>query len=270
MEKFNLSKKASAGEDMIHDKMLEENRNKINLSNSQQGVVDKNINLSLPTKDKDNTVPFNQQLEASRKNKTEIAITESGMSDKIVDFASKDKKQVMDINVETQKHEDKHLEAFKKAEDASKTDTAFWDKYVGVQLEGEMKDVDNNIPASTSQIQNLSERFDGDKIDKMVMASIKDADAMLFYIYATAVKEERELTDKENQQIIDINSGKIRLLAQNMVSPIKRSLEYTSDPVIKEELGAAGVYEADGKKIDEFKSCDEAKVNYPEAEVNNV
>jgi len=31
-------------------------------------------------------------------------------------------------------------------------------------------------------------------------------------------------------------------------------------------LGAAGVYEVDGTKIDEFKSCEEAKANYPEAD----
>lgn len=138
---------------------------------------------------------------------------------------------------------------------------------MGVQLEGKMKNIDGNIPASASQLQNISDRFKGDKIDKMVMASVKDADAMLFHIYATVAKENRKLTTQEHQQITDINSGKIRLLAIDVTSPIRRSLEHPSDPIIKKELEGAGVYEADGTKVDEFKSCEDAKANYPEGEI---
>jgi hypothetical protein len=267
MGKFNLKKQASVKDVTISEKRLAENRKNMNLSNEQQDVVSKNINLSLPVKDKDNTIPFNQQLEASRKNKTVVAIIENDMSKEIIDFKSKNKKQVMDINVETQKYVDKKADEYKKAEDTSKENTAFWDKYVGMQLEEEMTKVDNNIPSSASQLQNNPDRFQNEKINKMVMASLGDADAMLFHIYATAAKENRNLTDIEEQQIADINSGKIRLLAVNKVSPIRRSLESKSDPVIKEELGVAGVYESDGTKIDEFKSCAEAKSNYPEGEL---
>ena len=267
MGKFNLRKQASATDDTVSDKRLDGNRKDMNLSNEQQGVVEKNVNLSLPIKNKDNTVPFNQQLEAARK-KSPDAIIEAKMSDKIVDFKSKDKKQIMDINVESQKQDDKKTDDFKKAENASKSDTAFWDKYVGVQLEGKMKNVPGNVPAEGSQLQNKPERFKGDKVDKMVMASLKDADAMLFHIFATASKEGRELTAEEEQQIIDIESGKMRIMALQTVPPVRRSLEYSSDPVIKEELGVAGVYEGDSK-IDEFKDCRDAKANYPEAEVDN-
>lgn len=271
MGKFNFSKKASTANVVISDKGLDENRKDMNLSNEQQGVVSKNINLSLPIKNKDNTVPFNQQLEASRKKEKEVAITEAKMDDKITDFKATDKKQVMDINMETRKYIDEQEDAYKKAENASKSDTTFWDKYVGIQLEGNMKKVDGNLPGSASQLQNISDRFKGEKINKMVMASIKDADAMLFHIYATVSKENRELTVEEQQQIADIHSGKVRLLAQNMVMPVRRSLEYSPDPIIKEELeGGAGVYEADGTKIDEFKSCEEAKANYPEGEIENA
>ena len=269
MGKFNLRKRASAGDAVISDKSLDANRKKMNLSNEQQDVVSKNVNLSLPIKGKDNTVPFNVQLNAARKNKDPQEITEAGMSDKIVDFKAKDKKQVMDINEETQKHVAKKADEYKRAENASKADTAFWDKYVGVQLEGKMKNVDGNVPASASQLPNNPERFKGKKIDKMVMASLKDADAMLFHIYATAAKESRELTAEETQQVVDIESGKMRLLALDMAPPIKRTLEYPSDPIIKEEMGVAGVYEGDGTKIDEFKSCEEAKANYPEGEVQD-
>jgi len=267
MGKFNLRKRASAGDFTISDKSIQKNREDMNLSNDQQGVVEKNINLSLPVKDKDNTVPFNQQLEASRKNKTETVITEAGMDDKITDFKSKDKKQVMDINVESRKHMDEHSDAYKKAENAAKADTEFWDKYVGVQLEETMKKIDNNIPVSTSQLPNALDRFDGKDVSKMVMASIRDADAMMFHIYAMASKDSRELTDDEQQQLIDINSGKIRLA--QMVQPMRRSLEYGGgDPIIKDEIGKAGVYE-NGTKIDEFSDCKDAKANYPEGEIEN-
>jgi len=267
MKKFNLRKKASAGDATISDKGLDKNRKDMNLSNDQQGVVGKNINLSLPIKNKDNTVPFNQQLEASRKNATKVEITEAGMDDKITDFKSKDKKQVMDINVESRKYVDEQSDAYKKAEKASKANTEFWDKYVGVQLEGTMKNVSNNVPASGSQLQNHPDRFKGENINKMVMASIKDADAMLFHIYATAASASRDLTKEEEQQIVDINSGKVRLA--QMVQPIRRSLEYGGgDPVIKNRGGKAEVYE-NGSKIDEFSDCREAKANYPEGDIEN-
>ena len=274
MKKFNLKKQASKDVYTIADKTLDENRKNMNLSNDQQGVVGKNINLSLSVKNKDNTIPFNKQLDAERKNETKVSITESQMNDKIVNFGDKTE-GVMPINVKTEEFVQKHADAFKKAQEASKKDTIFWDKYVGVQLEGEGQPtkVKNNIPASSSQLQNSPERFKGEEVRKMVMASIKDADAMLFHIHATAAIAGRKLTKDEEQQIIDINSSKARLLAKNMVSPVRRSLENrskNSDPIIKEKLGKAEVYEADGTKIDEFKSCAEAKANYPEGEVTSA
>jgi len=212
MKKFNLSKKASS-DYTISDKTLDENRKNMNLSNKQQGVVGKNINLSLPIKDKDNTIPFNKQLDAERKNETSVAITEAGMDKKEVSFGDKTE-GVMPINVKTEEYNQEHLKDFKKAQDSSKRDTEFWDKYVGVQLEGEGQPtkVDNNIPASSSQLQNNPERFSKGaddkikdeglnlKVDKMVMASIKDADAMMFHIHAIAAKANRNLNNDENNK----------------------------------------------------------------------
>jgi hypothetical protein len=233
----------------------------MNLSNDQQDVVGKNINLSLPIKDKDNTIPFNQQLESSRKNETKVSIIEAEMDDKEVNFGDKTE-GVSPINAKSEEFVKEHADAFKKAQD--KKDTQFWDKFVGV--EGSSTKVDNNIPGSSSQLQNHPDRFKGKDIKKMVMASIKDADAMLFHIYSKASKGGRELNSIEKQQVIDINSGKARLLAQ-MVEPVRRTLEHGKDPVIKEEGGVARVYEEDGTPIDEFKSCEEARSNYPEGQI---
>ena len=270
MKKFNLKKFAASKDYTITDKSIEEQRNSMGMSNEAQDVVHKNINASLPTKDKDNTVPFNVQLNKTRKNETDFAITEAGMDDKTVAFGEK-AKQVSDLN---ELSESLHIEKekdFKKAQDASKKDTAFWDKYVGTQLEEKGKKVDKNVPDSASQLPNNPERHKSKEISKLVSAQLKDADAMLFHIFAIASSEERGLTDKEQQQITDINSGKLRLFAQ-MVQPVRRSLEYSpdSDPVIKRDAdGVARVYEPDGKAIDEFKSCDEAKANYPEGKIRD-
>ena len=111
------------------------------------------------------------------------------------------------------------------------------------------------------------------KRGKKYLKSIKDADAMLFHIYATAVKDGRNLNKNEEQQVVDINAGKTRLIAQ-MVQPFKRCVDpkggSKGDPIIREEIGKAGVYEQDGSKVDEFKSCAEAKANYPEGEIENA
>jgi len=271
MVKFNLKKIAqNIG---IINKQLDDNRDKVDTSNEKQGIVNKNINLSMPVKNKDNTIPFNSQLDAERKNETEFSILEAQMDDKIVDFKSKDKKQVIDINVKTQEYDDEKTKKYKEAEDKKKADTSFWDKYVGVQMEGPITKVNDNIPFSASQLPNKEERFKGKEIEKMVMASLKDADAMLLHIYANANSQNRKLTKNEEQQIIDINSGKIRVLSQ-IAESFPRNLPYNReknlDPKIrKDKDGVYRVYESDGSVVDEFKSCEEAKSNYPEGEIEN-
>ena len=102
MKTFNLKKKASSEDFTINEKMLGNNRENMNLSINQQKVVEKNINLSLPVKNKDNTVPFNKQLDAERKNKEEGSIIEAKMDDKIIEVGDKTT-AVMPINVETEK-----------------------------------------------------------------------------------------------------------------------------------------------------------------------
>ena len=277
MKKFNLKKMASSKDYVISDKSIQENREKMSLSNDQQGVVGKNINFSLPIKDKDNTIPFNAQLEAERKNtEAEPSITEASMDKKEVNFGDKTE-GVMPINVKTQEYDKEKTEAFKKAE--GKKNTAFWDKYVGVQLEGEGQPtkVKDNIPASASQLQNNPERFkrkgiDKDvkeeglnlKVDKMVMASIKDADAMLYHIYAGAVNSDRTLNKEEKQQIVDINSGKMRLMVQ-----ARGPVNYSEGVKIYQGQSGKGIVKENGQVIDTFSSVAEAKTNYPEAEIWN-
>jgi len=270
MKKFNLRKQASAENAVISDKAIQENREKMGHSVEQQGVAVKNINLSLPVKNKDNTVPFNVQLQAARKNtEAEPSIIEADMDQKEVDFKSKDKKQVMDINVESQDYDNKKTEAFKNAE--GKKDTAFWDKYVGVQLEEERQPtkVKDNIPASSSQLQNQPERFKGKNVDKMVMASVKDADAMLFHIYAKAAQAGRKLFADEEQQVTDINAGKIRILSYLSSEPHSVNPQPSKPPKIIQSGKQYFVYQSDGggEPVGAYGSINDALQDYPDADV---
>lgn len=209
MKKFNLKTASKNKAPSISEKTIEKNRETMGIDAESQGTIEKNINLSLPTKDKDNTVPFNVQLEASRKNEKDQQIIEAKMDSKQVNFGDKFE-QISPINKESQKYDNEKLKKFKEAQDKDK-ETLFWDKYIGVQMDGETTKVPDNIPPEASQLQNIPEK----------LASLKDADAMLFHIYASAKKEGREINDSEKQQIIDINSGKNRILAQ-MQSPQER------------------------------------------------
>lgn len=212
MEKFNLSKTAAKSGFKNYNKMLEDS-----VLVPAGDVAEKNINLSLTVKDKDNTIPFEVQLEASRDGKDNYAIAEKSLdenpklyNDRRVDQTG----DVMPINLETIKHEQKKEEVYRKATVANDKDTAFWDKYVNISV-GETK-VPVNIP--NSQLQNVSDRFNkiddatDAKYDKMVYASLQDADAMLFHVYATAAQSKRELTVAEVQLVDDINNGKAKLL----------------------------------------------------------
>ena len=217
-KKYNLKKQASDIE-IITDRAIKENRNSMDISNEKQGVTEKNINLSLPVKNKDNTIPFNVQLDATRNNKFERQIIEARMDDKEVTFGTQ-KDTMIDINEETQKYIDKKEEAFKKAENATDADTSFWDKYVGDDLEGTKTTVMKNTPESASQLPNVQ----AEEIETI----LRDADAMVYHIYATAYSQGRDLEDEEKQQLVDIESGKIRYMASKMIEPVKRSLSYTS------------------------------------------
>ena len=260
MKKFNLKNKLAAI-DTITDKQIEKNRNEMDISNDDQKVVEKNINLSIPVKNKDSLIPFNAQLEAVRKKEQNQKILESKMDKKEVSFGEQ-KDDKTSINAETQKYVDEKEEAYKKAENKIKTEADFWDNLVGVQMEGEGTKVPNNVPDKGTHLPNK-------KAMEEVKGALKDADAMLFHIFATAKSQGRDLNEDEKQQVIDINAGKSRLIAK-MVEPFKRCLNYNSDPIIKKtEDGKFEVIETNGTSLDIFDNIKEAKSNYPEASEEN-
>lgn len=288
MKPFNLKKQAEAGNLKINEKKLQESNKDMNLSSDQQGVDKKNINLSIPKKENDNTVPFNVQLETARTNKPRETIIEADMSKKETAF-NEEMDYVKPHDALIEKFDEEKFKVFATEEDRRESETVFWDKFVGSQLEedGMPTKVKNNIPNEASQLQNNPERFKGQKIKdeapdtvkevvdnpdkykargitKMVASSLKDADAMLFHIYATAAKNKRDLTEDENQQIIDIVASKNRILMgeSGVVDPIMRSLPYNGV-----SIGEDGTVSENGSKIDQFKSVEQAHENYPEGEL---
>jgi len=210
MSKFNLSKKAAKNDLKNYNTMLEEQTKEKRLTAE---VPSKNVNLSMPIKDKDNTITIEGQID--RKDGKDPAVVEKELETgkKVYNDKRDDSwnTSVMPINQASEEYDQEKTKALKAAEN-EKRDTAFWDKYVGVQMEGDKTTVSKNVPEIGSQLQNNPARFKGKKIDKMVSASLKDADAMLFHIYATSAQEGRNLTKIEEQQIVDINSGKVRIL----------------------------------------------------------
>jgi hypothetical protein len=235
MKKFNFSKQAKREESEgfeIADKML---GTVIGGNADSSDVPEKNINASLPIKDKDNTVPFEKQLEAERKEAKSEMVTDKALdkSPKVYNDKRSDEwdTKVLPVNLVSESYDQKHAEAFAADSKTAKDDyTKFWDKYVGVQMEGEITKIDVNVPESGSQLQNSPDRFkfkdenvvkeigSGDVegiATKMVTASLKDADALLFDVYAKAFSEKRELTKEENQKIGDINNCKLAALTQS-------------------------------------------------------
>ncbi len=220
---FNLSKVAAKDGTKNYNKMLEDQNKKMGIAREEDS---KNINLSLIKKDQDSTLTLEKQMESTREGSDTLKVTEKAINEEKKVYNERriqNPENVMAINIAAEAHDLKHQEAYKAAENKEKQDTEFWDKYIGQELEGEKTTVDKNV--SKTQLANAPERFKGldtavdkvveYKVPNLVESSLKDADAMLFHIYAAAHKENRDLNDTEKQMVVDINSYKNRTLFES-------------------------------------------------------
>lgn len=272
MPKFNMTKFAKVTGYKNYNRMLEELREDQDLSSE---TADRNINLSMPIKDADNTVPFEKQLEAARKDENTLIITEKSLNDAPKLFLDRRIEEgdtdIMPINLVSESYDQAKTKAFKEAEENDKMDTTFWDKYIGVQLEEEKTKVDNNV--KNTQLENDPERFSAKKepetidqaeYNKIVEAKLKDADAMLFHIYAQASLQKRDLTTGEQQMVRDINIGKSHILSQQLAIPPIYSKE--DETYVVQQNGEFIVYNREGKEL--WRSWDEQEIlnQYPDAQ----
>jgi len=129
-------------------------------------------------------------------------------------------------------HHQKHRQAYLAMEDDGETE--FWDKHLGVQQHRDYPKKTTDDPASASQLANRPERFESlasqptevdadtnaanadkkDKVKKLQAASIKDIDKALFDIFYKAASEERELTDDEADDVIEMSHVKASMLSE--------------------------------------------------------
>jgi len=257
-----------------YNKMLEDRTKDFNLE-AEKGPP--NVNARLNTKDKDNTLLYEGQLEETRTG-SRLVIT-----DKALDTEEKlylDKRNNMwDTDVQcvdkaSEAENQKYLKDYKDAESKQTFDTSFWDEYVGVQMEGETTKV--KVNTQKSQLQNKAERFDDlnkeniqdvasyKKNKAMVFASLKDADALLFQVYAKVFSEGRKISETEKQIITDINAGKARIFKKNqtLTTPIYEKQDRTH---ISHEGNQFVVYDGNGKEIWRAQSEQEALREFPDA-----
>ena len=188
-------------------------------------------------KDKDNSVPYNNQLIESRTG-TNNAIVEKALNQNPKLYLDKRNEKLVGsplkaTDLMSEAYDQKKAKAYSDFQDGESRDTSFWDEYVGEQMLGPMtkivdnkqnsqlendpsrfKNLDETMPIAESQAENTKRNTKSDKVEKMVMASLQNADAMLFHIYGSAAKKDRGLNDKEKQIVNDINSGKMRVIAQ--------------------------------------------------------
>jgi len=129
-------------------------------------------------------------------------------------------------------HHQKHRKAYLEMEDSSETE--FWDSKLGVQQHNDYPKKTTADPASASQLANHPDRFKSlasqptevdvdenaanadkkDKVKKLQAASVKDIDQALFEIFYKAASEERELTDDEAGDIVEMSNVKASMLSE--------------------------------------------------------
>ncbi len=215
--KKNLNKKSQV---VIHEKMLNKNRSDRDAkANDDTGNIDWLLK-DIRKNSKDNTIQ-EKRLDKEHTKENDNPILEGKLNTakntlNKLRIDEKDTVPVMDIDKSYDIKMDKIFHDASEKVEAK--DTALWDKYIGVQLSGKKTTIiENNQPSQL--LSNFDSREEMNKTNSpikkaSVLEQIKDADAMLYFIYRTAAGQERELTEEEKQQITDINSGKIRLLAQ--------------------------------------------------------
>ena len=115
------------------------------------------------------------------------------------------------LAVLNQKQDKDRLDAYRAANKGVRRDTEFWDKFVDDMLEEPTKMLNRMGP---SQLANNPDRFHGDTVDKMVMASLQDADAMLLHIFYKAASNHRDLNAEEQKLVDGITQDKITILSQ--------------------------------------------------------
>lgn len=241
---------------MPQSSALPTNEEKYKLSLQDTSVVSYNAMLEKDRR-KTKEVTHEARLDEARKNaKAAEKVTEGSLEDAESSLFphrqfkdGEDNYQVSPIDALAHANDRKFRDAFSKANKGA--DTAFWDKYVGDQLDGPVTKVPANVPSIGSQLPNSPERFGkldnlpldpkaqvnrknfspaldikpmhgfagNEKALKMAMSSLKDADGLLFGIYFKAAQENRTLSKDEKDLVNGINRDKALIMSQVIPTP---------------------------------------------------
>ena len=183
-------------------------------------------------------------------------------------------------------YDQKRYEVFREAESGVEQDTMFWDKYIGTDVKTKtkilkqkaksqlaqhpdrFKGLDNTMPIQGTVSEDAKTLSKEDKVISLVVAQLKDADAMLFHVFANAGLEDRGLNDDEKLTVNNVNAGKSKAIAfLNGVSKQKFAIKSKDGIVVCERFFQKGkdnslTYKE--RKIEPFKSAEEAAKAHPD------
>jgi len=133
---------------------------------------------------------------------------------------------LMDMPIEANREFQKDFVKADKETDANKN---FWDAYT--KLEPDRKIVNNVQDSQLLSNYDSREEFNKNNpsFNKKAMATLQDADAMLYHIYKQA--QERELTTDEQLLVNNINANKMTLLAD-----VSRKRDIAADEEYKADI----------------------------------
>ena len=220
VQKFNLKKISSSKDIVILEKQII-NKNEEFGTKSVDDSGNYAYRLKEGHKNPAGDAVYESMLSDVRTSKDDVGITEAEMNkDNINPINGMDvrsdkmnKTPLMDYSIE---NDNKLAEKIKAENAKEKRDTSFWDDGVGSQMLGKKTVIVKN-KSESQLLSNYKNRDEFEKVNKMASSTLrqlKDADALLYSIFRKASDQRRELTVKEEQIVLDINSGKIRILGQ--------------------------------------------------------
>lgn len=190
-----------------------------------------------------------------------------------------DKYDVTPINLISEAYDQKFREAFSAANKGADTD--FWDKYQHADLDDKPTKVSINIPSAGSQLASNPQRFknidafpsnadaqinrdnfgtnlnitrlhhaDVSSKYKVALASLEDADKLLFAIHYKAASENRNLSEQENGIIDTVNKDKEKFLLT--LATGEQDLRYRGSPEFQKELAKHDPFAADPRRSGEM------------------
>jgi len=235
---FNLSKTSSKQSEVkSYEAQLRDSSKSHGLhADSNPGSTDYQLKEN-SHKNADNLVPFEKQMEKARAAKINSGNTEKSLNDNPRLFVDRridktNKTTIKPLDLLAEAYDQVRSKAFSKK---NKSGKAFQNKNPGEQMVGKKTTIVGN--SQDSQLANSKDRLEGlsetqpihtdhnknadamkkdDNIKPLssIKDAIKEADAMLFHLFAKAASGNRVLTSQETQMVADINSRKVKLLSK--------------------------------------------------------